>query len=311
MKGIIVSVTAFLALSGCSSPSQQGPKSVALTIAEQTYLTQDYEVLWSTIESPLKDYSQEDIDGIQEAFARKSPGDTALIFGALRVLSGDFTGAIDLAGGTAANISTSNHPASYSGWFVAIPQAEVKDGQSAQIVARDTIQSTAIELLEEHGVYLEKVVINPERKSMIGATIYQETEYRIKGSDTSFGFYEDEYYMNDEQYEFVEGTTTFLDDKKQYVTSHDTRIGGVHGFNQTYFVENSIHPFSEPDGFDVYMKELTKRLPKGYMYYMAPKSSTTLIPALFIEGNKYNFIQPSVEQSIVHHTKATGEKSRF
>ena len=112
MKGILYIFLMIITLTGCSSTPPDEAKSQALIIAEQTYLTKDYTVLWSTFESPLKDFSKDDIDEVQKAFEKKSPGDISIFFGALSILSGNLTGVIDIAGGTAGNIASSDHQAS-------------------------------------------------------------------------------------------------------------------------------------------------------------------------------------------------------
>ncbi|MEH0690726.1 hypothetical protein H4F17_16965 [Vibrio cholerae] len=282
-----------LALFGCSSYEPLGPKSEALLLAEQTSLMEPRTVLWQTTKSPLKDFSVEDIREIEKAFADRSPGDISLIIGTLSILTGNLTGVIDIAGGAAGNIATANHPAAYSHWLVAMPIDQAENGLEAKNLAQETIQRHAIELLEEYGVDLEKVVVKQERKaSLTGAKLHPETEYRIKGTDISYGFYEREFYAHNDKYGLVEGRTSLISAEEQYVTSHDTQLSGLDGFNHPYLIENKIAPFDSADGFDTYLKELTARLPKGYMYYQSPKYSRTLIPAIYANGNKYQFLKP-------------------
>ncbi|GMQ46128.1 hypothetical protein [Vibrio sp. 10N] len=280
-------------LYGCSSSEPIGPKSEALLLAEQTSLMQPQTVLWQTTESPLRDYSVDDIHEIEKAFADKSPGDVSLVIGTLSVLTGNLTGVIDVAGGAAGNIATANHPAAYSHWLIAMPSEQAENGLRAKNLAQETIQHHAITLLAEYGVDLEKVVVKPESSaSLTGAKIYQETEYRIKGTDISYGFYEREFYAHNEKYGLVEGHTSLISAENQYVSSHDTKLSGVYGFNHQYLIKNKIAPFDRPDGLDIFLKELTSRLPQGYMFYQSPKFSKTLIPAIYTDGKKHEFLKP-------------------
>lgn len=310
MKGISYIFLMIVALTGCSSTPPDEAKSQALIIAEQTYLTKDYTVLWSTFESPMKDFSKDDIDEVQKAFEKKSPGDISIFFGALSILSGNLTGVIDIAGGTAGNIASSDHQASRSNWVVAIPKNQAVDGLQARNLANTTIQVTAIEMLKEYGIVLEKVIVKQKRKATFGATLYPETEYQIKGTGISFGFYESELYSQNEKYGLTEGTSTLIAADEQYISSHETIFTGTNGFNKKYFEENNIAPFNGVDGYEQYLKELTKRLPDGYMYYMSPRSSSTLVPAIYTKGNKYNFIQPDVEELLQQQGKLTKNQSQ-
>ena len=280
-------------LYGCSSSEPIGPKSKALLLAEQTSLMQPQTVLWQTTKSPLRDYSVGDIREIEKAFADKSPGDVSLVFGTLSLMTGNLTGVIDIAGGAASNIATANHPAAYSHWLIAMPRDQAKNGLEAKNLAQETIQRHAIALLDEHGIDLEKVVVKPERfASLTGAKLYPETEYRIKGTEISYGFHEDEFYAHNDKYGLVEGHTSLISAENQYVSSHDTKLSGVYGFNHQYLIKNKIAPFNNPNGLDIFLKELTSRLPRGYMFYQSPKFSKTLIPAIYAEGKKYQFLKP-------------------
>ncbi|CAH0538556.1 hypothetical protein VMF7928_01478 [Vibrio marisflavi CECT 7928] len=293
-KALVISL---FVLTGCTSKEKESvPPSKAYSIANQTYLIHDYQVLWSTNKSKLKDYSQEDIAKINDALNKRSSsgGNLSVAFGVLRILSGNFTGAIDVVGGTASNIAKSNHPSKYSNWYAAIPKASATDGLDATRKVAAEIQKEAMTILNEHGVYLELKVIEPERKSMIGATIYRKTAYFIAGTDIRYGFYSNDFYLNYKKSSMEEGHTSFIEAKDQWVTSFDTRYAGTGGmFNAKYFRDHDIEPFNRTNGFDLFMAELTSRLPDSYFYYQAP-SSTHPIPSIYKNGEKLMFIQPNV-----------------
>lgn len=94
--------------------------SVALNIANQTDLTRGFERGFKQHKSPLRDYTKQDVEDINTALADgRTGGEASKFFGTLRILTGDFTGTIDLAGGFSAGLSHSEHPASRGRWIFA------------------------------------------------------------------------------------------------------------------------------------------------------------------------------------------------
>lgn len=284
---------------GCSSIEPVTNPSRAYTIANETYLTKDYSLYFKTYHCKLKDYSLEDLEQLKRATTKSSSaGDVAIAIGVFSILTGNFTGVIDVAGGTAANIANSEHRTARSLWFAAIPANEVENGLEATNLARKTIQNEAIKILEEHGVKLEKIITKSEREATFGAKLYQETAYKAVKTGAIYGFNLNEFYLQRENLAMVLGNTSFIDAQKQYVSSPETMYYGLNFFNKKYLIDNKISPFDTENGFEIFMLELTSRLPDGYFYYESPRSSRNLIPAVYMKGVKYQFIHPDIEKDL-------------
>ncbi|PSV98316.1 hypothetical protein [Photobacterium iliopiscarium] len=282
-------------LVGCSTTKEVNNTSEAYNIANQTILTKDYRILLTKYKCPLKDYSADDVKAIQAAFEKRSPGNLSIAFGVLSLLGGDLmSGGIDIVGGTTSNIASSRHRSSNPTWFAAIPKKQAKNGLDATNQVRKTIQNEAINLLEEYGVELEKVVIKSERKAVFGGEISREVAYKVKNSDVVYGFHFNEFYLSNERVEMVEGRTNFIADKEQFVLGPETQFYGLNIFNKEFFIKNKIAPFDEKDGYDVFMNKLTSRLPQGYFYYSSPSESANFIPAIYKNGKKYLFLSKGI-----------------
>jgi hypothetical protein len=290
---------ATLGLTGCvSAPEPVEPRefsennSYAYNIANQTTLTRN--------DSPLRDFTQEEIDEVKTNLVRKSGGDAALFFGSLRMLTGDFTGLIDVAGGSMANLSNGRHRASFSGWYVTIPQGSFKDGLEAKEHVMETIQTATRDTLESKGNKLFNISINGEKAVAIN---------------------DPNYFFGLQEYKVHSDTRPMILVGDTYQVGSNTAINGVGSYNFNPFIEGKVKGYEGADGFETYLKDLTARLPENYVFYGVsfPKSlrmevkgskgwncsscivknsrvlTTRIVPAIYTQGKKYEFIKPEVK----------------
>ncbi|KGK16820.1 hypothetical protein [Vibrio navarrensis] len=319
---IIVPLSTLL-LAGCANPPEvvkpvayNFGQSEALNKANQTFLTKSYKYGFKTVKSPLKDFTQEEIAEAKTALTKPSGGGVPLLFGALSLATGNLTGVIDIAGGTAASIASSDHVAAYSHWIVALDASEFKNGIEARNHASEVIQTTAMTLLEEKGNTLKKVVLKEEGEAALtGAKLHQITAYTVNDDLRLFGFYSDDYYSDKGGLEL--GRTNLVPYEQQYVTVRESHVdGGIGGFKS--FLDGVVIGYEGIEGYEQYLLDLTARLPKGYLLYLPSFPSanvvtvekvedwscftcrktrgyfwrTHFVPAIYTEGKKLEFIQP-------------------
>lgn len=323
----LISVTAIAALAGCTTSNISvvepvpfdSVNSTALNMANQTYLTQDY---WhgKTIKSPLKDFSQQDVDDIKTRLTKKSGAGFHLIMGLVDLSNLNFaSAAMSVTTAGLAEVSNSQHIASHPQWIVALDATPFSDGIEAKTYATNYIRKVAIELLEEKGNTLHKVIIKHEGKATFGAKIYEQTSYTLNGYKHAFGLAFDEFRYDETP--FIKGKTNLIDAEEQYVTvSSSPVMAGVTNF--PIFLNGQVNGYQQgSEGFEQFLIELTDRLPKGYMLYVPsfPKFYTStvesnnpedwscfscrdsqgwtlntfVVPRVYTEGKKYEFIKPN------------------
>ncbi|GAD89940.1 hypothetical protein VHA01S_030_00150 [Vibrio halioticoli NBRC 102217] len=306
IKNIIISFSLGLIVTGCSSkpePVDLTQASDAYNMAYGTYLTQPYSFGGRTYQSPLKDFSQDEVETIEKEFNKPNGGNASVFFGAISILTGNFTGVIDVVGGTAANIASSKHPSSRSGWIVSVDATQASDGVQAKQVATKIIQTKTIELLESKGNKIEKVTLKERTKKRSGTTAYQINDKAI------FGMVTNHYYDNKNAFELNS-------DKTKYVVTGDTNWWGVQIANFMVFDKNYVKGYKGLDGYEKFIKDLTATLPENYKYYSStlPRTqfmentdnsawncdcfdktiyslNTHIIPSIYSQGERYDFIQ--------------------
>lgn len=319
----LIAPLSILFLIGCANPPEaiepvayNSDQSEALNKANQTFLTKSYKYGFKTVKSPLKDFTQEEIAEANTALFKPSGGGASMFFGALSLATGNLTGVIDIAGGTAASIASSDHVAAYSHWIVALEASKFKNGIEAKNHAVEVIQTTAMNLLEEKGNTLRKVVLREEGEAALtGAKLHQSTAYTLNDDLRLFGFYSNDYYREKGGLEL--GRTNLVPYDQQYVTARESRVsGGIGGFKS--FLDGVVIGYEGVEGYEQYLLDLTARLPKGYLLYLPsfPRANvvtvdkvedwscftcrktkgyfwkTHFIPAIYTEGKKLEFIQP-------------------
>jgi|GEM_PF-5391742 hypothetical protein len=303
----------FLGIAGCqSTPDVIEPTpfitnaSYAYNIANQTYLTKN--------DSPLRDFSKQEIADFKAQLTKKSGGDVSVVIGAINILRLDLTGIISIAGGTAANIANSKHQAAQVQWLIAMDAMQYTDGLIAKNAAVDTINREAMALLKEKGNTLTKQVLVEKHKATFGAELPKETLYTINGNTYSFGMFERSSSVDSDP--FLVGETNLINAKKQYVSTTTVKNAGVMSF--VPFLENKVIGYSGAEGYEQYLLDLTSRLPDGFYLYVPSfpvdvkmtikegedwtckecrqwqqfRRSDVVVPAIYSQGKKYEFIKP-------------------
>jgi hypothetical protein len=299
VKSIVNALVAstLILTAGCqSTPEPVGSRpfdtnsSEAYNLANQTYLTRN--------KSPLKDFTQEEIEEAQASLRRESGGDTSILFGTLSLLTGNLTGIISVAGGTAANIANSDHLASQKQWLVTLKSKDFSTEQEAQSYAVETIRSTAIELLESKGN-----VFSPQK-------IYDHlTLYTVNGELDLFGLGMDTY--NGKQNSFAKNL------EGEFVST--TSIANVYVAPYMPFMDGKVKGYEGYEGYQQYLLDLTAALPEGFMFYQpsfpneyrisvskAEDWDCSLcrsinkyvlwqqaVPVIYKSGERYSFIKPA------------------
>jgi hypothetical protein len=245
----------------------------------------------------LRDFTQEEIDEAKTNLVRKSGGDAALFFGSLRVLTGDFTGLIDVAGGSMANLANSGHIASQSLWIITVPKNEFSSKIEAANYMVEQINTAALDTLSEYGDIQFKPAANDEQhttaqltsgthrgltfglltKRVITSNLVQEVSINMgKGSESVYSY----------------GVM------KENLNTNDTLI--LPPSPLAYTVE------VKPIDYDKFYKDFTSHLPEGFYVYTPsfPKAAyngkiysdrSVIVPAIYTQGKKYEFIKPEVK----------------
>lgn len=209
-----------------------------------------------------------------------------MFFGTLSILSGDLTGAISVAGGTAANIANSDHPSSISRWIVNAPQEDFDSQSDFQRYALETIVQANIESISEiTGKSTELVLINEVK-------VYF---YAVDGVKLGWAYNLD---MEDLSRDWVGQRKDYLNNEI-YTYGYERLAMGVSPF--VYLKSNFNSDYSD------YLKLVTSKLPEGFYFYSTslPKAwgqdnklyhVSEAAPAIYTQGKRYEFIKPQVKQ---------------
>lgn len=304
-----VAMTAIIALAGCASTEQVKPQafdansSYAYNIANQTALTRN--------KSPLKDFTAEDIEKIRRNIGAKSGGDLSVLFGTLSILTGNFTGVIDVVGGTASNIAKSRHTSKYPRYIIALDKDQFKTALEAEQYIYDVTQS-ALEKTMRH--YSEGTVYQIQPSwSYYG---YKESRLKVDEADYNLGEFKRDALTG----QAVKLTTSTLN-------NNQTKEVWGYGINDTEpqvtsYKEFFIYPpvplvymlDNKTVKYDEFYKELTSHLPDGFYVYTPPFptqryyiggtslkdggepydafDTSIVIPAIYTKGEKHEFLKP-------------------
>ena len=289
----ILSVSAALTLTGCASTSEpieprafSENNSHAYNIANQTALTRN--------DSPLRDFTQDEIDEAKANMIRESGGDAALFFGSLRILTGDFIGVIDVAGGSMAKLANSKHRASQPVFIITVPRGQFNSKVDAANYMMDTINQAATKALSKYGVTEQRTVSN-----LPAFTTTHIAEGKDKG--VNFGLFANKKVTGD----LIQESTVNFDGQETRVYSYgvdkkDLNIVGMLAMPPTpliYSVE------VEPIDYTEFYEDFTSHLPQGFYVYTPSfpnvpfngkiyTDRSVLVPAIYTQGKKYEFIKP-------------------
>ncbi|ORT50304.1 hypothetical protein ST37_10510 [Vibrio sp. qd031] len=260
--------------------------SEAYNIANQTALLRD--------KSPLKDFTIEEVADIETELNKQSNGGKYVAaLGALSVLSGNLTGVIDIAGGSASMIANSDHASAYSRWIVAIPKSEFSDIGQAQKYMLSEIENAAIQYFGQYG----KVYFGD---SSLSGHINLFLDY--EGQKINLGLYSNPHFQDNvhgvETYWNVTDEDVYLFGaaKRAYVTS-EVAIGPP---ALSHLLVNKVTDKS----YSQIQKEFTAYLPSGFYMYIPSfpqqyihgegkyQALNHIVPSIYTEGRQLDFIKP-------------------
>ncbi|WP_305817280.1 hypothetical protein [Photobacterium leiognathi] len=271
--------------------ANQPTKSKAYNIAAQTILTRPYKVGFETIDSPLKDFTKEEIEDAKTKMTR-NVGSASKFFGTLSILTGNFTGLIDVVGGSVASISTSDHPASEPRWIVAVDKSKFSTPVEAENYIRETIRTSGIKTLSEFGYDSQITELKKYKTSRVDIKDKDKLiVFGLAASNKKSGKNITTYRTNLIDNSTKEAYTTGVDTKNFVISSPLPVISRVELKNKGI---NSKE----------YYKSLTAKLPKGFYLYIPSFYSTygsdfskkytdlsQVVPAIYTQGEQYEFIQ--------------------
>ncbi len=284
------------AISGCKSTPekyQDGTpfntnNSYALNIANQTSLVDGGGL---EANSPLRDFSQQEVEEVK-ANVHKSYGSAAKVLGTLSILTGNFTGVLDVAGGYAAEFGNTNHQAVNPRWIIALNKANFKTKEEALRFAEQEVEKASIIAFERYGKVIRKINENNEA---------QYFEIEVDGKRALIGLE-----SSPKDVVSVEIGKFFYKKSKNPMESY------LIGFNRemySQFGRTAIPTIANNsiDSLDIieedFYKELTKLLPVGFYLYMPsfPRYRSdgfiytdldAVVPSIYYQGDKYDFIKP-------------------
>ncbi len=258
--------------------------SFALNIANQTELVSG--------NSLLRDFTREEVEEGEDRL-NKSAGGLSIGLGALNLLSGNLLGVIDIAGGTAAKIATSNHISADSRWIVLMNKNEYSTPLLAQSEMLKQIRSATKKVLARHGDVGVKSVNNAETLTLNGVNLGGTLVKTLVGKDNM---------LDINSYQGVEG--------KDY---YGYGFGGGQQlvFPVSPLIYNAKNQNNSID-YSSLMLEITNELPENYFIYIPSYSSllggesgeylryhdvTIKVPTIYTEGKAYQFIKPDPKKS--------------
>lgn len=300
---IALTVVAGLLLSGCSSTPPELVKgrdfdtnySHAYNIANQTALTRN--------NSPLRDFTEMEISKAKTDLHSYSKGaDRSLMIGALFIATGNLTGVIDVAGGAAGHLASSDHIAAQPRWIVTVPTTKFNSEEEAQKYIFNTITTVTKDYLSEFGEVKSELAesMGKVRQHAKSTYLYSKDE-RI-----DVGLYHEENSLNGLK---VVKYRTGLSENLVYaygldeMASYDSH-SLIATFNPILLMKSGItdKTYSElmigitkkmPKGFYLYTPSFPKQYDydedKGLIYYV---DYNQVVPAIYTQGQKFEFIKP-------------------
>jgi hypothetical protein len=295
MKKLGLTLLLVTVVSGCNStPDETQPlefdtnNSFALNIAKQSSLTSGGGL---HSKSPLRDFTQEEVDEVR-ANVHKNYGSASKVLGTLSVLTGNFTGIIDVAGGYAADFGNSNHQAVKPRWLIALDKADFQSKEAAYVYAHQTVVEASVDLLGQYGTVIRKVNDNSGSqyfeldvsgtRSVVG--LVSKVELRTKVTEGEF---------------YSSSSSSAVD---SYLIGFENKMHST--FNNVPIITIANNVIESLDvSEDVFYKELSSKLPKGFYLYMPsfPKFTAydhhytdleAIVPSIYSQGQKHDFINP-------------------
>lgn len=274
-----------LALTGCQSTSEPvEPRefdtnaSYAYNIANQTALTRN--------QSPLRDFTQEEVNDIQTKLTRPSGAEASVVLGSLSVLTGNLTGLVNVAGGGAAYLANSDHMASKARWIIALPKENYPSAEAAVEYARAQIRQSQEHVYSKLGVVEEKrnektkatyLTVSSNNKTIpIGGVVSTKrtplvTEGLFMGEMSYLIGFDTEPYPS-----FMKPTDPLLAAIELSLTKDVT--------DEVY----SELTMGLDDNFFLYVPSFRKTSALGKSY----TSTQLIVPVIYTQGKKHEFVKP-------------------
>ncbi|MGR5178831.1 hypothetical protein [Vibrio mediterranei] len=275
-----------LVLSGCqATPEPVEPRefntnaSYAFNIANQTSLMRN--------ESPLRDFTTEEVSEIKTKLTRPSGAEASVVLGSLSVLTGNLTGLINISGGGAAYLASSDHTAANNRFIVVLKKSDFDSKlDAANYIVRVTHQA-ATEALAYYGKVefetddspFDILTIDGELSGLVTAKnvkneLLQEGRFEVDGEIQEVYTYGVVFGNNDASHLLVTPPSPLL------LASTKSEVR-----------------------FDDFYKRYTKALPSYFYIYTPsfPKARgnknvytypSVIVPAIYSQGKKYEFIKP-------------------
>jgi len=273
-------------------------KSMAFNIANQTDLTQDYAYGGRVYQSPLRDFtSQEVLESKTKLDNAINGGTAAKIFGGLKILTGDFTGVIDVAGGLSTDLASKSnkHPATKTRWIVSVDSSKYKTELEAKQDIVNTIEQAVLSEYENYGIKINTKIKNDyfvlhTYTGSSGAVFLGAAHF----SDLSHN-------------KVTPLAIQSVDFNQEELNAYSI------GLRDSYNLRPLIYPVTPSlfinkkvvgdDNYDSFMKKVTAKLPENYFYYQVsfPKftqgdkqyiETSIVVPAIYTQGKRYDFIKP-------------------
>jgi hypothetical protein len=284
------------AISGCKSTPEKyqdgtpfnTSNSYALNIANQTSLVDGGGL---EANSPLRDFSQQEVDEVKSN-VHKSYGSAAKVLGTLSILTGNFTGVLDVAGGYAAELGNTHHQAVNPRWIIALDKKDFGTKEDALKFAQKEVEKASIKELEKYGT----VIKNKNKNN--GAQFF---ELEVDGKRAPIGIV-----SNPKDSISVEVGKFFSEDisapKDSFLIGFTNEVYSEFGNTTIVTIANNSIDSLDINEEDFY-KSLTKSLPVGFYLYMPsfPKYRSddlvytdldAVVPSIYYKGKKHDFIKP-------------------
>lgn len=302
MKKTLFALFVSMFMVGCKSndafqPIEYQPfdsnSSYALNIANQTVLTKPEERGLKSIKTPLRDFTQEEVKKMRTSLKHQSGGDASLFFGTARILTGDFIGILNIAGGAAAEMAHSDHLATRPRIIVELDAKKIPSKIDAEKYIIDTVNLATEKTFLRYG------------------KIKKEKDDRNKYQTSTLVVGKNEYIVG--QLEKLNELDGKLIDKR--TVSLNGEVGDFYTFgvvrDNTLSKNVLIMPptplvlsaSTEYWSLSDFYKEFTSNLPEGFYVYIPSFNklrydgkiywdTKNVVPAIYTKGEEFLFVKP-------------------
>lgn len=275
-------------LMGCQSTSEPieprpftNANSYAYNIANQTLLTRN--------NSPLKDFTPEEIEDARTKMVKASGGEASVVLGGIGILTGNLIDIISVAGGAAGYLAHSDHEAAETRFIIVLPKEKFASKGEAISYIKEVTSQAAHDALSKYGEITSSQVVNDRFTflSLNGLPMGPMT----KNASSENLLQESVMIINDR-----------MIDAYTYGVERDTRITEYTLVTPPTPLPASIGGNQDID-YSQFFKDYTAALPQGFFIYTPSfpvaedgtytySDFTQVVPAIYTQGEKYEFIKP-------------------